>query len=262
MRPLGLGHFTFLHLAPQEFVRVARGAGFGFVGLRFHPVAPGMPHWLPDRAQLLALQGTLQDEGLEVYDIETVVIDARLDPEDLRPMMDAAATLGAERINVCADLFNGLEDKFAAICALAGERGMGIDIECMAWRGINTPQACLKLIDKSGAANAGYLLDALHHIRCGGTPESIARIGNIASAQLCDAPGPPPTGTEGLIAEARSGRCPPGAGDLPLRDIAAALPARTRISVEVPSERNSHDEIERAREIFDATAALFSKEPN
>lgn len=78
----------------------------------------------------------------------------------------------------------------------------------MAWRGINAPQACLDLIEQSGAANAAYLVDALHHIWCGGTPEEIRAIasGRIVSAQLSDAPLIRPDGNDALIAEARGGR--------------------------------------------------------
>jgi len=50
MRSLGLGHFTFPDQPPVNPVPLARGAGFGFVGLRFHPFAPGQLHDMPNRA--------------------------------------------------------------------------------------------------------------------------------------------------------------------------------------------------------------------
>jgi sugar phosphate isomerase/epimerase len=56
----------------------------------------------------------------------------------------------------------------------------------------------------------------------------------IRSAQLCDAVATPPDTPEAIIAEARSGRLPPGQGVLPLRDLLAELPAGTVLSVEVP----------------------------
>jgi sugar phosphate isomerase/epimerase len=257
---LGLGHFTFLHLPPDRLVRLARGAGFSFVGLRFHPVTPGQLHWLPKGAELDALRRVMDGEGVGLYDVETVVIDPTLDPGALVPMIDAAAVLGGRRINTCADAFDGLDDTFAQICDLAKARGLGVDLECMAWRGINTPQACLELIRRSGAHNAAYLVDALHHIRCGGRPEDLAEMDQrqIVSAQLCDAPLLPPSRTEGMIAEARGGRLLPGEGGLPLRSLVAALPAGTTISVEVPSATDQRPEADRARAIFEATAAFFA----
>jgi sugar phosphate isomerase/epimerase len=259
MMAIGLGHFTFLHLSPPRLVRLAREAGFGFVGLRFHPVAPGQVHWLPVREELGELRRVMEGEGVRLFDVETVVIDQTLDIQGLVPMMDAAATLGGARINTCADRFDGLDDAFATICDLAKARGLGVDLECMAWRGINTPQACLDLIRRSDAPNAGYLVDALHHTRCGGSPADLSatELGRIVSAQLCDAPAALPLGREAMIAEARGGRLVPGEGGLPLLALVAALPAGTTISVEIPSATDPRPERDRATAIFRATSRLF-----
>lgn len=262
-RPLGLGHFTFLDLAPAELIRLARQSGFDFVGLRFHPLAPGGIHYLPAAQDISELRRVMEGEGIALYDIETVVIDRALDPRTLIPAMDAAATLGGRRVNTCADLFDGLPDRFAQLCALAQERGLGVDLECMAWRGIDSPQACLELVDRSGAPNAAYLVDALHHVRCGGTPQGIAAMpeGRVVSAQLCDAPSARPSATDDLIAEARGGRLLPGEGALPLREIVAALPADTVISVELPSADDPRPPAVRARAIHSATTALLEGQP-
>ncbi|MCA0962512.1 sugar phosphate isomerase/epimerase family protein [Salipiger bermudensis] len=262
-RKLGLGHFTFLDLSPTELVRLARQSGFDFVGLRFHPVAPGGLHYLPATQDVSELRRVMEGEGVALYDIETVVIDRTLDPRSLIPAMDAAAELGGRRVNTCADLFDGLPDRFAQVCALAQERGLGVDLECMAWRGIDSPQACLELIDQSGASNAAYLVDALHHLRCGGTPQGIAAMpeGRVVSAQLCDAPAKRPSTTDDLIAEARGGRLLPGEGGLPLREIVAALPAETIVSVELPSADDPRPPAERARAIHSATTALLEGQP-
>ena len=257
-RQLGLGHFTMLDLPPADLVRTARAAGFGFVGLRFHPVAPGQVHWLPDAAGLRALRRVMEDEAIGLYDIETVVIDEALDPDSLVPAMEAAASLGGRRVNVCGDTFPGLADTFARLCELAGERGLGIDLECMAWRGLNTPAACLELIDATGVANAAYLVDSLHHCRCGGTPDDIANMrGRVVSAQISDAPLSPPLGRDALIAEARGGRLLPGEGGLPLGQIVAALPDTAVISVELPSTHDHRPPLERASAIHSATMFLL-----
>jgi sugar phosphate isomerase/epimerase len=258
-RALGLGHFTFLDLPPAELVRLARRSGFDFVGLRFHPVSSGALNWLPDAAGLRELARVMQGEGIGLYDIETVVIDEALEPESLIPAMEAASALGGKRVNVCADVFPALAETFARISELAAARGLGLDLECMAWRGINTPRACLDLIASSGAA---YLVDALHHSRCGGTPSDIARMpaGQVVSAQLCDAPAAAPSGDDALLAEARGGRLLPREGGLDLAAIVRALPAETVISVEVPSASDLRPPFERARAIFSATSALFAPE--
>lgn len=256
---LGLGHFTFLHLSPVQLVRMAHEAGFGFVGLRFHPVAHGQLHWLPVGEAMDELRRVMEGEGVGLYDVETVVIDPTLDAAGLAPLMDAAAALGGKRINTCADCFEGLDETFARICDLAQSRGLGVDLECMAWRGINTPQACQDLIRRSGAQNAGYLVDALHHTRCGGGTEDLTAMdpGRVVSAQVCDAPLVAPVGREAMIAEARGARLVPGEGGLPLRALLAALPAATVLSVEVPSATDTRPEADRAKAIFRATARLL-----
>jgi sugar phosphate isomerase/epimerase len=262
MPSLGLGHFTFLELDPVSLVRLARKSGFDFVGLRFHPVAPGQLNWLPDAGDMVALAAAMADEGIGLYDIETVVIDATFEPVALLPALDAAARLGARRLNACADAFPALPETFSRLCALAGERGMGVDIECMAWRGIDSPAKCRALIDESGADNAGFLVDALHLIRCGGSAADLATFasGQIRSAQLCDAPSQCPTAHDALIAEARGARLLPGDGGLPLRAILNAMPPETTLSVELPNSADTRPPLDRARAIHRATWALFEPE--
>jgi sugar phosphate isomerase/epimerase len=205
----------------------------------------------------------MHGEGIGLYDIETVVIDEALEPETLIPAMEAASALGAKRVNVCADIFPGLTETFARIGDLAAAHGLGLDLECMAWRGINTPRACLDLLASADAPGAAYLVDALHHSRCGGTPSDIAGMpaGRVVSAQLCDAPAIAPSGVDALLAEGRGGRLLPGAGGLDLAGIVRALPAETVISVELPSARDTRPPLERARAIFSATSALFTTDP-
>jgi sugar phosphate isomerase/epimerase len=262
MRSLGLGHFTFLDLCPIDLVRLARGAGFDFVGLRFHPVAQGALTWLPDAPGLKELARVMDGEGIALYDIETIVIDEVLDPAALVPALDAACELGARRVNVCADVFPALNEIFGEVCERAASRGLGVDLECMAWRGINTPRACLDLIAEAGTGTTGYLVDALHHSRCGGTLRDLveAPVGRLVSAQICDAVAVAPRRTEDLLAEARGGRLLPGTGGLDLVGILSALPDETVISVELPSATDTRPPLERARAIFSATASLFRTE--
>ncbi|MEO1472207.1 MAG: TIM barrel protein, partial [Pseudomonadota bacterium] len=193
MRHLGLGHFTFLDHDAVALVRLARAAGYDFVGLRFWPVAPGEVHYRPGTpAALAALRDAMAGEGVSLHDVETVVIDEGFDPAGLAPVIEAAAALGARRLNVSADDWDrgALVARLAAIAAMAGEAGLSVDLEPMAWRGIDTPEKCLAVIEATGAATIGYLTDALHHTRCGGTAATLAAMppARLASVQLCDAP--------------------------------------------------------------------------
>jgi sugar phosphate isomerase/epimerase len=87
---------------------------------------------------------------------------------------------------------------------------------------------------------AGVLVDPLHLRRSGGTPAQVAALAAanpelLPYAQLCDAPlAPPPDGIRGLYREAVRDRRLPGEGELPLRELLAALPAGIPLSVEAP----------------------------
>ena len=263
---LGLGHFTFLDLPPVALIRLARQTGFSFVGLRLVPFAPGQLHYSPrTEAELRALQAALADEGVGVYDIETIVIDEAFDPDALKPVIDAAAALGAKRLNVCAEDWDrgALITLFGRLCDLAGAAGIGVDIECMAWRGIDTPAKCLEVIDASGAPNAAFLVDALHLHRCGGNARAVSAMphSRVRSAQLCDAAAAAPAGGEAMIREARGGRKIPGEGGLDLRSLVAALPAGTVISVEIPMADDPRSPEARAAAIHSATTRMLEDAP-
>ena len=262
--PLGVGHFTFLDLPPSALIRLAARTGFSFVGMRLHPVVPGgvVYRLPPGSREMRETKAAMEGEGVTVYDVETVVIDPTFDPETLMPALTTAAELGARRLNICGDDADRgrLVARFARLCELAATQGMGVDVECMKWREIDSLSKVVEVIDASGKENAGVLIDALHLARCGGTPADVvalpARL--VRSAQLCDAPALPPERTEAIIAEARSARLPPGQGGLPLGELIAALPSATAISIELPMQSDLAPE-PRARMMFDATMSLFRR---
>lgn len=140
---------------------------------------------------------------------------------------------------------------------LAAAAGMGVDLECMAWRGVNSAGKEMALI--AGAPTAAFLVDALHPARCGGTPADLVAIdpARIVAAQLCDAPAGAPDGRDGVIAEARGGRTIPGEGGLPLRPLLAAPPAHAVLSAELPMAADPRPPEPRAAAISAATVALI-----
>lgn len=263
--PLGLAHFTALDVPPLELVSLAAKTGFAFIGLRLHPAFPGAPFYeLPAGSDASrAMQRRLDGEGMRVHDIEFVAIAEDFVASRLSPMLEAAGALGAKRLSVCGDDPDRprLVANFAALCDLAARFGMGVDLECMAWRKVASLPDALDVVKAAARSNGGALVDALHLSRTGGSPRDVRDVppGLIRSAQLCDAPAALPTSTEAIIQEARSQRLPPGEGALPLRDLLAALPDGTTLSVEVPMEHADPVEI-RVRRIYEATQQLFEAE--
>lgn len=262
--PIGLGHFTFLDLDPAALVALAARSGYSFVGLRLHPVTRGGLCYAlaPGSAAMRALKRQLADDGIGVYDIESVVIDAAFEPQALVPVLDSARELGARRLNCCGD--DGEQSRllanFARLCELAANAGLGVDLECMAWRTVDSIDKAAALLAGAARDNAGLLIDALHLARCGGSAQALAALPDawLRSVQLCDAPARAPASTEALIAEARAGRLPPGEGALPLSELLTAMPASAVYSVEVPTGR-AEEPLARAQHIFEATQRLFAQ---
>ena len=261
-RPLGLAHFTAIEVPPPDLVTLAAKSGYASIGLRLHPAFPGALFYeLPAGSNASReMRRKLDGEGIAVYDIEFVVIAEDFLASALAPMLDAASALGAKRLSVCGDDPDRarLVASFAALCDLAARFGMGVDLECMAWRKVASLPDAVSVVKAAGRSNSGVLVDALHLSRTGGSPSDVKDVppGLIRSAQLCDAPAVRPTSTDAIIQEARGGRLPPGEGELPLHALLSALPSDTVLSVEVPMDNAGPAEI-RVPQIYEATQRLF-----
>jgi sugar phosphate isomerase/epimerase len=255
-QPLGIAHFTVIDVPPLELARLAAKIGYGAIGLRLHPAFPGAPFYeLPSGSgSSREMQSCLRDEGIGVYDIEFVVIGTDFSPVLLKATLESANALGAKRLSVCGDDadWSRLVENFSALCDLAAQFGMGVDLECMPWRSVSSIPIALRLVQASGRPNSGVLIDALHLSRSGGSPQTVSVVPPhlIQSAQICDARAKRPRTNDEIILEARSQRLLPGEGTLPLREMIAVLPDHTVLSVEVPN--SGLDAEDHARRVYDA----------
>ncbi|KMO41742.1 sugar phosphate isomerase [Methylobacterium tarhaniae] len=238
--PLGLAHFTCIGVPPVDLVRLAGRTGCASVGLRLYPAFPGAPFYAlpPGSDAFREMRRALADEGMRVYDIEFVTLGEDFVPASLAGILEAAAGLGARRLSVCGDDPDRprLVARFAELCDLAAGFGMGVDLECMAWRQVASLPDAVRVVEAAGRPNGGVLVDALHLSRTGGSPDDVRAVppGLVRHAQLCDAPAQVPGSTAAIIQEARAGRLSPGDGALPLAALVAALPPRAVLSIEVP----------------------------
>jgi sugar phosphate isomerase/epimerase len=237
---LAVAHLTALELAPPEWVRQAARAGFDAVGLRLNPTSMGAmayPSVTGSEAHR-ALRRILADEGIVVHDVEFIPMSPDIDVSSYAPMFDAAADLGARCVTVSGDDPDAarLAANLAALCELAAQYGLRVDLEFMRWRQVGTLGEARSIVEHAGSANLAILVDALHLARSGGNPEDVRALpeGMVRAVQLCDAVRNDPVGDEATILEARTGRLPPGKGVLPLRELLDALPAATALGVEMP----------------------------
>jgi sugar phosphate isomerase/epimerase len=121
------------------------------------------------------------------------------------------------------------------------------------------PQS-LAVLDAVDRPNAGVLIDHLHLARTGGTVADVAAIdpGRLPYAQLCDAPATAPAD---IYVEAIDGRLLLGEGELPIRELVAALPSHTALSMEIRSadlRSRFPDPVDRARRVLETSRHVLT----
>jgi sugar phosphate isomerase/epimerase len=255
-RLLGLEHLTLLGVTPPEFVALAASAGFTAVGLRAAPATGDEPAWpmTPGSPMLAETARRCAQYGITVLDVEAI----RLGPApadhdkilaDHEKILQAAAELNARYVNaLCEDPdLSRLADSFAALTALAKPYHVRPLIEFMAYRPVRTLADAVAIA--AGSDGGGLLIDALHVQRCGIRLAELTELTQVDAAligylQLCDAPLQAPPDQ---LREARHARLLPGRGELPLRDLVAALPPGIPAAIEAPGAiRAFTDEAETA----------------
>ena len=239
-RPLSLAYLTSHRCTPAEAVRTAADQGYGFVGLRLWPNAPGAPqqHLLGQPEALRGTQAALRDTGVGVFDLEIIRIDADFDVHRWDALYDIGAALNAKAILVAGDDRDEarLTQNYARLCEVMQPYGMTADLEFMPWTAVPNAQAALRVVRNAGTpANAGILVDAIHVGRSTTTLEDIRAIprGLLHYAQICDCEAGTQFTVEQMVHTARAERLLPGAGTVDLAGLFAALPADMPISVEV-----------------------------
>lgn len=264
MPHLSLCPLTIIRATHREMVEAAVAGGFAAVGLRLIAPRPGDPvHPLGGAAGIKDLRRLMQDNGVKLFDIESLWMSPVTDPPSIRPALEACAELGGQYLLVAGNDpdFDRMVTNFAHIAQLAADYGLKAAIEPTSFCQISTLAQSRELLRRAGAVNAGILIDTLHMARAGETPASLAVLPPdlIAYAQICDAKATPPATAAERMAEARGDRLLPGEGALPLNDMLDVLPAAPIIGVEAPTmEFATMSFTNSARRAGDATRAFFA----
>lgn len=247
MNRLGIEMLTLLGMPPVNYVRLAGELGCVSVstGLSGLPLAMfGItdfelwPEWsLRDDPPLRrATIAALRDTGVSIGLAEGFRTAPGLDVAEFAGDLDLFAELGAVRINAI-----GMEpdvgrshDQLAQLAEMAIARGLLFTIEFAPGLVIDSLEKTLAAIAHIGDGRCRVLLDTMHFFRTGGTIEQLAALppDTIGYVQLADGPDAPPG--ESYMMDAMFARGVPGQGELPLRELIAALPPDMPVSIEVP----------------------------
>jgi sugar phosphate isomerase/epimerase len=266
--------FGFLNLntlpagtvSPHETLAAATEAGFDSVGLRItgrRPEDP-FPGLVGAASRIVALRQLATERGARISSVTGYghFPDVGLDYHER--VLEAAAELGCTLmlLNVYDDDHHSFTDVLAQMGERAAGYGVRIAVELMPFSGLRTLADATRAVDSVDRPNVGHVIDALHLMRAGGSPDDVRSIDQkrIFLGQLCDAKQKkvPPSDDE-LRAEARMHREYPGEGDAPLYDLLSALPKDIEIEIEVPrSDFGEMNLVERARKINDVFRRYMS----
>jgi sugar phosphate isomerase/epimerase len=149
--------------------------------------------------------------------------------------LGAGTVVAAGRLNSAVlDLDRAVEG-FADLCDAAAVHDLRISLEFVAFSTIPDATTAWSIIEASGRANAGLVVDMGHLVRSGGDEAALRRMpaDRIYSVQLCDGPAAAPAD---LFDEARWHRADPGDGDFDVAGVLARLAAdgvRARVGPEL-----------------------------
>jgi sugar phosphate isomerase/epimerase len=245
-RSLALAHLTAIELSAPELIEAAAAGGFDAVTLRLLPPGPReqLSPLVTERPRLDDAVSRLRHHGLGVLDVEALRLSGALDLDSILPALEAAAALGARHLLVVGQEAD--EPRLAAalheLCERAAPLGIRPMLEFIPFTPVATLDRAVAVVTAAAHPAAGVLVDPLHLRRSGGSPSQVLTLARsrpelLPYAQLCDAPlGAPEDGPRGLYREAVRDRRLPGDGELPLRELLAALPAGVPLSVETPVE--------------------------
>jgi len=246
MNALALAPTTLPDTEPLAYLTAAVDAGYDAVGVRLFR-SPGLPfHPVVGNGALIRdMKRVLADAHLPVLDVLSFYLQPATDVEQFAPALALGAELGARYAMTIGDdpEWGRLRDNLGRLCDVAARVGLTVVIEFVPFRVLATLPMALQIIGEVKRQNCAICLDPLHLGRSGGRPADLVGLDRrlFPYAQLSDGvlgPGEPDL----AIARQRGvgERRMLGEGSLPLRELLAALPAGSPLSVELPMPKTLH----------------------
>jgi sugar phosphate isomerase/epimerase len=242
MDKVGIDFLSAFAMRPTDLVRLAADLGCPTVSLVLDPIDVNPEGFAPwslrkDPALRRELAAVLRDTGVSVGLGEGFIVAPDFDVKNHAADLDIMAELGARMINTISfdpDLSRSF-DQFGVVVEMAASVGLPSVTEfapVFSVRDLPTALAGVRHVGRP--KDYRVLIDTMHLGRTGGTAADIAALDPdvIGYVQLSDAPLKPVIAD--YMEEAMHERKVPGEGELPLREVLAALPRDVIVSVEVP----------------------------
>lgn len=268
MDRLAIGCLSVFGLPPVELVDRASDLGCPHISItmRGFPLVPldYPPFTLKDIALRMELRAALRHRGVTISLGDGFLVLPDADMGDFRGDLDVLAELGTPRINVVSldpDLARTF-DQFATLAELAAQRGIVTNLEPVPGLPIGAIPTALAAMKHVARKDFQLLIDTMHLVRSGSGAADVAAIAPnlIGYAQLSDTT--LRRRGNNYMEEALFERLVPTEGELPLRDILAALPSHIMIEIEVPQRSLAMDgvsPIDRLRPCVDAARRLLAQ---
>jgi sugar phosphate isomerase/epimerase len=268
MDRLGIGFLGGFGLPPVEFVDLTADLGCRHMSavVRGLPLVPlGYPPFSLKDAELRRdVRAAMDDRGVTISLGDGFLVVPGGEMIRFTADLDALAELGAPRINVVSldpDLGRTF-DQFAILTELAAQRGIVTVVEPVPGLTVGDLPTALAAREHVGRPEFRLLIDTMHLVRSGSGAADVAALDpeHIGYAQLSDTTLRPRD--DNYLEEAMFERMVPGEGQLPLRDILAALPPDILIEIEVPQRSLALagvSPIDRLRPCVEAARRLLSE---
>jgi sugar phosphate isomerase/epimerase len=152
-------------------LKAAADAGFTGVGLRLAPYRAARRAGHSD-ADMRAM---LQHYGLELCELQPLMgwafsgAPGRTSRAEEEAVYELAAAVGGDHLiatGLNPDVpFDGVVERFAALCERAGARGLRVGLECLPWTAIATVEEAWRIVQMAGHRNGGVIIDPWHFYR-------------------------------------------------------------------------------------------------
>ncbi len=231
-----MGAICFRDRPFPQILASAAASGFTGIGLTVGQCVAALERGIG----LDELHGQVVDAGLHIAELELIRLGEDGPVRHANSLVEELAhSLRPDRVHVAA--FGGelqrIEDDFATVCDRLSH--VPIAIEFMPYSRIRDLTEALRIVEKSGAANARVVLDVVHFFRSGSVPGelSAANLSRVAGVQLSDVS---PRQGVSPAHEARHLRTYPGRGSLDiegfLRTIGSHIDLLPPLSIEPISD--------------------------